>query len=80
MRLKNKIMPKRKSEKSEKFFCEFCSSVFDTEWSKIAHSTTQHSDLNAIVTSMQSEMENGGTLVDLTQFYDPITMDIILPK
>ena len=57
-----------------------CSSVFDTEWAKIAHSTTQHSDLNAAFTSIQSDMQNGGSLVDLTQFFDPISMDIVLPK
>ena len=70
-------MPKRK--RSETFSCEFCSAVFSTEWSKIAHSTSQHSDLNAIVTSMQADMENGGILVDLTQLFDPTIMDIILP-
>ena len=75
--LSTEIMPKRKSEK---FFCEFCSAVFDTEWIKIAHSTTQHSDLNAAFTSIQSDMQNGGSLVDLTQFFDPISMDIIFPK
>ena len=70
-------MPKRK--RSETFSCEFCSAVFSTEWSKIAHSTSQHSDLNAILTSMQTDIENGGILVDVTQLYDPTIMDIILP-
>ena len=70
-------MPKRKQ--SDEFLCEFCSSVFSTEWSKIAHSTSQHSDLNGIVTSIQVDMNSGDILVDLTQFYDPNTMDIILP-
>ena len=70
-------MPKRKQ--SDEFLCEFCSSVFTTEWSKIAHSTSQHSDLNAIVTSIQVDIDNGGMLVDVTQFYDLKSMDIILP-
>ena len=34
--------------------CEFCSSVFDTEWAKIGHLTSEHSDLNAIVTTIQT--------------------------
>ena len=54
-------MPRRK------FNCEFCSSVFDTEWAKIGHSTTAHSDLNAIVTTIETDIENGGRLTDLTQ-------------
>ena len=54
-------MPRRK------FNCEFCSSVFDTEWAKIGHSTTEHSDLNAIVTTIRTDIENGGRLTDLTQ-------------
>ena len=55
-------MPRRK------FYCEFCSSVFDTEWAKIGHSTTEHSDLNAIVTTIQTDIENGGRLTNLTQW------------
>ena len=70
-------MPKRKQY--ENFPCEFCSAVFTTEWSKIAHSTSQHSDLNVIFTSIQADMENGGILVDLTECYDSTSMDIILP-
>ena len=70
-------MPKRKQP--EIFFCEFCSAVFSTEWSKIAHSTSQHGDLNAIVTSIQADIDNDGALIDVTQFYDPTSMDVILP-
>ena len=73
-------MPKRnRKQESENFLCEFCSAVFSTEWSKIAHSTSQHSDLNAIVTSIQADMDNEHFLEDVTQFYDPTSMDIILP-
>ena len=74
----SKIMPKRKKN-NEKFFCEFCSSVFDTEWAMIAHSTSQHSDLNAIFNSIQADIASGGILLDVTQIYDPTSMDIILP-
>ena len=73
-------MPKRKQkQQSQNFLCEFCSAVFSTEWSKIALSASQHSDLNAIVTSIQADMDNGDFLEDVTQFYDPTSMDIILP-
>ena len=73
-------MPERKQkQQSQNFLCEFCSAVFSTEWSKIAHSTSQHSDLNAIFTSIQADIDNGGVLIDVTQCYDLESMDIILP-
>ena len=59
-------MPKRKNQGS--FNCEFCSSVFENEWAKISHSTIEHSDLNAIVTTIQIDKENGGRLHNLTQW------------
>ena len=46
-------MPRRKNNGSLNN-CEFCSSVFDTEWAKIGHLTSEHSDLNAIVTTIQT--------------------------
>ena len=46
-------MPRRKNNGSLNN-CEFCSSVFETEWAKIGHLTNEHSDLNAIVTTMQT--------------------------
>ena len=59
-------MPGRKNQGS--FYCEFCSSVFETEWAKIGHSTTEHGDLNAIITTIQIDIENGGRLHNLTQW------------
>ena len=50
-------MPRRKNNGSLNN-CEFCSSVFDTEWAKIGHLTNEHSDLNAIVTTMQTRDSN----------------------
>ena len=50
-------MPRRKNNGSLNN-CEFCSSVFDTEWAKIGHLTSEHSDLNAIVTTMQTKDTN----------------------
>ena len=59
--------------------CDFCSEIFPSEWSKISHSTNQHSDLNEIVSIIQLDQRNNGALTDLTQYYDPTLMAIILP-
>ena len=59
-------MPGRKYQGS--FHCEFCSSVFETEWAKIGHSTIEHGDLNAIITTIQIDNESGGRLTNLSQW------------
>ena len=59
---------------------EFCSETFPSEWAKISHSSNQHSDLNGIIDLIQNDIRNDGALTDLTQYYDPSTMEIILPQ
>ena len=59
--------------------CCFCSETFSSEWLQISHSTNQHSDLNEIISLIQIDLSNNGSLTDLTQYYDPTVMDIIMP-
>ena len=37
-------------------------------------------DLNDIFNLIQVDIKNDGVLTDLTKYYDPILMDIILPQ
>ena len=46
----------------------------------VSHSSTEHSDLNEIINLIQVDMGKDGALTDLLQYYDPISMDIILPQ
>ena len=64
----------------KRWSCEFCSEMFSSEWAKISHSSNQHSDLNDIINLIQNDITNNGTLTDLIQYYDPSSMEIILPK
>ena len=59
--------------------CGFCSETFASEWEQINHSSRNHSDLNQIISLIQVDRSNVGVLTDLTQYYDPTLMDIILP-
>ena len=60
--------------------CDFCPEIFSSEWEQISHSSSQHSDLNEIIALLQMDLSNNGALTDLLQYYDPSTMDIILPQ
>lgn len=72
-------MPRRTS-KWTTWPCEFCSESFPTEWAKIGHSSMQHMDLNDIISLIQIDQANDGALTDLTQYFDPSCMDIIIPQ
>ena len=40
----------------------------------------QHMDLNDIISLIQIDEANDGALTDLTQYFDPSCMDIIMPQ
>ena len=56
---------------------------YRSEWwtlAVVSHSSSEHSDLNEIINLIQVDMSRDGALTDLLQYYDPISMDIILPQ
>ena len=59
--------------------CDFCTALFSSEWTQISHTSRQHSDLNEIISLIQADARRNGALTDLLQYYDPSTMDIIMP-
>ena len=59
--------------------CDFCTEVFSSEWAQISHTSRQHSDLNEIISLIQADTSRNGALTDLLQYYDPSSMDIIMP-
>ena len=60
--------------------CDFCSESFPSEWAKISHSSNDHQDLNDIFSLILEDQKNDGALTDLTQFYDPSSLDIKQPQ
>ena len=78
--LNTEIHMPRRGSRVKNWPCEFCSEIFSSEWAKIHHSSNEHKDLNEIFSLMLEDQKEDGALTDLTQYFDPSSLDIIKPQ